>query len=241
MNRYITKLKDRKAVAENTMAFVFERPKGFSFTPGQHIDVELINPKENDAEGAIRTLSLASAAGEPDLMITTRMRDTAFKNVIKTLPLGTEVMIDGPYGDMILQADTKRPAVFLAGGIGITPFRSIAVEAARKKLPHTIFLFYSSRTPEEAPFLEEMINLEKENPRHHAICTITGPQKSGTPSWGETGRITKEMIQKYVHDILAPIYYLAGPPEMTSAIHTMLLYTMGVSEDDIRMEEFSGY
>lgn len=241
MAQYTTRLKDRKMVAQDTMAFVFERPEGFSFTPGQHIDVELINPKGNDAEGAVRTLSLASAAVEPDLMVAARMRDTAFKNVIKTLPLGTEIMIDGPYGDMILQSNAKRPAVFLTGGIGITPFRSIAVEAARKKLPHTIFLFYSNHTPEDAPFLDEMTGLERENPRYHAICTMTEPEKSKIPWRGETGYITKAMIQKYCPDTLSPIYYLAGPPEMTSAMHTMLLYTMDVSEDDIRMEEFSGY
>ncbi len=241
MNRYITTLKGASVVARDTMAFVLKRPEGFLFIPGQHIDVELINPEKTDAEGAIRTFSIASAAIEPDLMVATRMRDTAFKNVIRTLPPGAEIMIDGPYGDMILQSNTERPAVFLAGGIGIAPFRSIAVEAARKKLPHTIFLFYSNRAPEDAPFLNEMRELERENPRYRIICTMTG-SNNGKTSWqGETGYITKEMILRYCSDIPSPVYYLAGPPEMVSAMHTMLLYTMGVSEDDIRIEEFSGY
>ena len=84
------------------------------------------------------------------------MSDTAFKRVLKTMPLGTEVRIVGPFGSLILHQNADRPAVFLAGGIGITPFRSMLLQATEQKLPYHLILFYSNRRPEDAAFLEEL-------------------------------------------------------------------------------------
>ena len=147
---FICKLKDRKEVAEGTMAFRFEKPSGWTFKAGQYLDMTLLNPSETDSEGNVRSFSIASAPHEETLMVATRMRDTAFKRVLKTMPIGTAVKIEGPSGDLILQNDSTRAAVFLAGGIGITPFRSIVHWAAKEKLPQRVFLFYSNRRPEDA-------------------------------------------------------------------------------------------
>jgi ferredoxin-NADP reductase len=130
--------------------------------------------------------------------------------------------------------------VFLAGGIGITPFRSILFRAAKEKLPHRIILFYSNRRPEDAPFLEELQALGKENPNYRLIATMTGMGKSHQPWHGETGQINKEMLAKYVKDAVSPIYYIAGPPEMVKGLHTMI-NEAGVDDDNIRAEEFAGY
>ena len=164
------KLKSRREIAEGTMAFHFEKPPGFAFKAGQALAWTLLDPPETDDESRMRNFSIASAPGEPDLMIATRMRDTAFKRVLKTMPLGTEVRIVGPFGSLILHQNADRPAVFLAGGIGITPFRSMLRQAAEQKLPHHIFLFYSNRRPEDAAFLEELEELEKENSNYKFIC-----------------------------------------------------------------------
>jgi ferredoxin-NADP reductase len=106
------------------------------------------------------------------------MRDTAFKRVLKTMPLGTVVKIEGPSGDLILQYDVTRTAVFLSGGIGITPFRSIVHWAAKNKLPNRIVLFYSNRRPEDAPFLAELQSLEKDNTKYKLIASMTEMAKS---------------------------------------------------------------
>ena len=116
----------RETVADGTMAFYFSRPPGFRHEAGQSLLLTLVDPPETDGEGNSRTFTIASAPHESELMIATRMRDTAFKRVLKTAPLGTTVSIDGPNGEMVLHEDVTRPAVFLAGGIGITPFLSIA-------------------------------------------------------------------------------------------------------------------
>src|ERR1019366_4662283 len=159
---FMCKLKDRKEVAEGTMAFRFEKPSGWAFKAGQYLDMTLLDPSETDSEGNVRSFSIASAPHEETLMVATRMRNTAFKRVLRTMPLGTAVKIEGPSGDLILQNDVTRAAVFLAGGIGITPFRSMICLAAAQRLRHQIFLFYSNRRPEDAPFLDELQSLERD-------------------------------------------------------------------------------
>src|SRR5947208_3479002 len=98
----------RQEVAAGTMAFRFSKPTNWTFTPGQYLDMTLMNPPETDAEGDIRSFSIASAPEEDALMITTRMRDTAFKRVLKTMPIGSSVKVEGPSGDLTLQSDAKR-------------------------------------------------------------------------------------------------------------------------------------
>jgi ferredoxin-NADP reductase len=95
----------------------------------------------------------------------TRMRDTAFKRVLKTMEIGTEVSLDAPYGSFTLHNNPKIPAVFLTGGIGVTPVRSIVLQAAHDNLPHKIFLFDSNRRPEDAAFLNELMEAPEKNPR----------------------------------------------------------------------------
>jgi ferredoxin-NADP reductase len=142
---YLVKLKDRRQVAERTMAFQFEKPEGFTFKAGQSIDMTLINPSETDREGNGRAFSIASAPDEGLLLVATRMRDTAFKRVLGTMPIGSQVKIEGPFGNLVLHNNQARAGVFLAGGIGITPFRSILLRAAKEHLSHRLFLFYSNR------------------------------------------------------------------------------------------------
>src|ERR1035437_6393033 len=236
----LSKLVSRHEVAERTTAFRFEKPSNWIFQAGQFLDMSLLDPSETDTEGNTRTFSIASAPHEESLMVATRMRDTAFKRVLETMPLGSAVKLDGPSGDLTLHNDVKRTAVFLAGGIGITPFRSIVFRAAKEKLPHRIFLFYSNRRPEDAPFLDELQALERENPNYRLIASMTGMAKSHRPWHGEVGLIDREMLLRYLKDAVSPIYYLAGPPEMVKGLHTMI-NEAGVDDDNIRAEEFAGY
>jgi ferredoxin-NADP reductase len=124
-------LTNRKEVAVDTMAFYFEKPRGFTFKAGQYVSLTQIDPPQTDAKGSTRTFSIASAPEEAGVMITTRMRDSAFKRCLKTMRLGTKLTMEGPFGDLVLHGDPGRAAVLLAGGIGVTPFRSIVVSAAR--------------------------------------------------------------------------------------------------------------
>lgn len=244
---FLSKLSNRHEVAENTMAFQFEKPGGWTFKPGQFVDITLMNPPETDAEGNTRGFSISAAPHEPFIMVTTRLRDTAFKRVLKSTPLQTEVKIEGPFGNLILHNNAERPAVLLAGGIGITPFRSIVMNAAKEKLPHRIFLFYSNRRPEDAAFLEELQALERQNANYKLIATMTELEKSSGSWKGEVGMIDYKMLDRHLKPAASaqwytagPIYYIAGPPQMVRDLQAMLT-NAGVDTDDVRIEEFSGY
>lgn len=237
---YETKLIGREKIADGTMAFRFEKPRGFEYKAGQFGDYTLVNPSETDAEGNIRGFSLASAPYEAELMLATRMRDTAFKRVLKMAEIGTGLILDAPYGSFTLHNNAKVPAVFLTGGIGITPVRSIVLQATYDKLPHTIFLFDSNRRPEDAAFLGDMMEAQEKNANFTFVATMTEMEKSGEDWQAERGVISKDMLVKYIGDLTGPIYYLCGPPAMVTAMR-QILNSSGVDDDDIRTEEFSGY
>jgi len=169
-----SKLVRREEVAEGTMAFHFEKPSGFKFKAGQFADVILADPPETDAEGNTRTFSIASPPFENELVFTTRMRDSAFKRSLKKVPLATEVTIGSAAGSFTLHKNRAKPAVFLAGGIGITPFLSIVRQAHHDRLRHQLYLFYSNRRPEDAAFLRTLQTLETTNPNFRLICTYDG-------------------------------------------------------------------
>lgn len=230
----------RESVAEGTMAFYFSKPAGFRHAAGQSLLLTLVDPPETDGEGNSRPFTIASAPHEPELMIATRMRDTAFKRVLRTAPLGATVSLDGPSGAMVLHEDASRPAVFLAGGIGITPFLSISRHALRQGLSHHLHLFYANRRPEDAAFLVELQQLEQLNSNYRLIAIMAEPEKA-TQRWaGETGFIRRELLARHLPDLRSPVYYFAGPPPMTMAMRRML-QEIGVEEQSMRYEEFYGY
>lgn len=240
MGSYIVSLKDRQEIAEGTMAFHFGKPAGFDFAGGQSIDLTLIDPMETDAEGDKRAFSLASAPHETDLMVATRMRDTAFKRVLKSMPLGCKVKVEGPFGSMTLHRKVDRPGAILAGGIGITPFRSMLCQAFRQNTGHRLLLFYSNRRPEDAAFLVELQQWATQHPNFALVATMTSPGKSKVPWDGETGYINKQMLAKYVGGLAKPIYYLAGPPGLVAGMRDMLS-EVGVQDDEVNSEDFAGY
>ena len=227
-------LRRREPVAEGTSAFYFDKPAGFSHEAGQNAMFSLIEPGPMDAAGPSRPFTIASAPHERELMIATRMRDSAFKRALAALPLGAKLDMEGPSGLMTLHEDASRPAVFLAGGIGITPFLAIARDAAARRLPHRLLLIYSNRRPQDAAFLDELKRME--SPNFRLVTTMTA-----APDWkGETRLVGRELLAEHVPDLRAPVYYFAGPPGMTMAVQGMLS-ELGVSEEDMRSEEFYGY
>ena len=162
----------RFEVAEAKLAFQFGKPLGFEFRP-QSSDLTLVNPPETDSEGNVRTFSIASAPFEDRLMFATRMRETAFKRSLKAMPIGTAVKAEPATGSFTLHKTSAKPAVLLAGGIGITPFFIIVKQADHERRPDKVYVFYSNRRPEDAPFLESLNSLEKSNPIFHLIATMS--------------------------------------------------------------------
>jgi ferredoxin-NADP reductase len=232
------KLTSKREIAEGTMAFHFEKPAGLEFRAGQFCDLTLLEPSETDAEGNIRGFSLVNAPFEDEIIVATRMRDTAFKRVLKEMPVGTEVEFDGPYGDFTLHKNADTPAVFLIGGIGVTPVLSMIAQATHDKTDHKITLLHSSRSPKDLPFIAEFTKLAADNPNFTYVMVASDDSDD---DWqGERGLIDKSMVEKYVDDMTAPKFYLSGPEVMVKAMRGLLI-ELSADEDNIRTEEFSGY
>ena len=238
---YTVALISKREVAWKTTEFVFACPHGFVFEPGQHVEIILVDLPEADESGNKRDFSLVSAPHEKDLVVVARIRDSTFKKGLNALTLGQEVSLRGPLGSLFrLHVDTTRPAVFLAGGIGIAPFISMARHVFHDMLPYEIYLFYSNRRPEDTVYHTELAELAATHSQFRYIPTMTN-MKQSTEVWqGAEGRISKEMIAKYVDRIDTPVFYIAGPPAMVIGID-QLLHDMGVSRDFVRTEEFTGY
>lgn len=237
---FASRLTGKEEVAKGTLAFRVSKPEGFKFVAGQAAYVVIPDLKKADAKGAVRTISIASAPQDSELEIATRQTDTSFKHYLATAKAGSPVQIEGPYGDLALHEDANRPAVFLAGGIGVTPFRSMVLDASSRGLQHRLFLFYSNRKPEDAAYLTELRELEQRNPRFKLIATFTEGEALPHSGTVEHGYITAEMLAKHVGDLAAPIFYVAGPPAMVSAMEGVLK-NAGVSEKNVRAEKFAGY
>jgi len=232
---------EKKEIAERTMAFHFGIDgQPFVFKPGQCIRITLLDPLYKDNKGSARDFSITSSPGEPSLMIATRMTGSAFKRSLADLPLGSSVPVNGPYGDFFLHADRMRPAVFLAGGIGITPFRSMIKHAIEQHSPQRFTLVYCNRTPDDAAFLDELQNWEKENPNFRLIATMTQPRNPDKTWAGRRGYVDVQFVKGYLSDQALSVCYVAGPPRFVSAVADVLA-TAGVNEGDIRTDEFFGY
>jgi ferredoxin-NADP reductase len=148
--------------------------------------------------------------------------------------------IEGPFGSLTLHNKVDRAAVFLAGGIGITPFMSMLRHAAHESLPHRLVLLYSNRRPEDSAFLTELQRLEGENRNFRLVATMTRMRESRLPWMGETGAIDEALLKRAAAELPDPIYYVAGPPAMVAAVRETL-ERAGVDADDVRSEEFYGY
>ena len=228
------KLTGRETVAEGTMAFHIAKPAGFNHQPGQWVRVTL--PTIGDS----RVLSIVSAPHEAQLTLATRLTDSAFKRSLRDLPDGAEVQIAGPNGSFTLHQDAARPAVLIAGGIGITPFISMIRNATQRGSTQKTILFYSNRNPASAAFLGELQDLARCNSNFELVATMTGLEGDASDWNGETGLIDSKMLARHVPDLSAPIYYCVGPAPMVTATKEILAGA-SISADQVVFEKFTGY
>ncbi len=231
---------NREDVAEGTTAFALDTTgTDFTYKAGQNADFTLTNPIYTDGEGNTRTFSLVTSPTEENrIMFTTRMRDTAFKNTLKELPLGTKITVSQAMGRFTLPKDETKPVLFLAGGIGITPYMSMLQYVAAEKLEHNITLLYSNRTLALTAFYDKLLTLKEQLPHFAFVPTFTDDAPA---DWrGERGPIDEAMIRRYANDINKTIFYVAGPVPMAQAM-VGLLETMDIPEEHIKVEDFPGY
>ncbi|MCB1322746.1 MAG: 2Fe-2S iron-sulfur cluster binding domain-containing protein, partial [Leptospiraceae bacterium] len=233
MNAEVLAIRD---AAHDTRALLLRHIDGsFHFSPGQWVDVSLPNFEER------RVFSIASAPRDDGtFMLATRIRSNSeFKQKLAVLKAGNALKVSKPMGEFTIPEKEARPIVLLAGGIGITPFRSMLEQALLSGDTRSFYLFYSNHTPDSTAFFRELKDWSADAENFHFIPTVT---RSGKFEWGgERGRITVPLIKKYLaDDMQAAVYYIAGPPEMVTALRSVLLEG-GIAESHIIFEEFTGY
>lgn len=234
-----TRVLGSEAIADRTRAFHFARPAGFTFKPGQAIDV-MLDGAADATEATRHTFSIASAPFEDRLTVATRMRGSNFKHSLAALPAGAAVSLEGPSGSLTLHGDASRPAVFIAGGIGITPFMSILRQAARDRPARRLLLLYANHRPEDAAWLEELQALERGWPDFRLLPVMTAMNRSSQSWSGLAGRIDADMLKSVGARLSRPVYYAAGAPGMVAMMRAVL-NDCDVEDDDIRSEDFHGY
>lgn len=207
----------------------------------------------NDPKGPIRHFTISSSPTEDFIMITTRIRDTPYKKRLSLLEKGIKVKVRGPHGKFTLHEDYSKTAVFLSGGIGVTPFKSIIKYVTDKKLPIKIVMFDSNRNQQNTLFKKEFEECTNKNRNLKIIYTITEEEEaqgaelaqvtSSINKWtGERGRIDKAMLTKHLshNEFSNSMFYTCGPPGMINAMQR-LLQDLQIPKERIKVEEFTGY
>jgi ferredoxin-NADP reductase len=231
------RIKEKREVAKGTLFVTFDvGGENVEFEPGQYFWVELLDPPYEDEKGPRRHITVVTSPTEGVLGLATRIRDTAFKRSLVEMPEGASVDVEQPKGSFVLPEDTSKQYVFVAGGIGITPFRSMLRYIADKGLDYDITLVYSNRDVESTAFLDELKELESVVPRCRVIFTMTDD-----PSWeGDKRMLDAEVLRELLGDLESFHFMIAGPPPMAKSVEASLLEA-GLSEGQVQSDSFSGY
>jgi ferredoxin-NADP reductase len=232
-------IKEKREVAQGTLLVSFDLlGEEVDFSPGQYFFVTLPDVGYQDDKGLRRHITVVTSPNEKGVLgFATRMRDSAFKRSLGDLPVGAEVDVESPKGNFVLPENTSRPLVFVAGGIGITVFRSMLRYIREERLPYRVTLVYSNRDRESTAFLDELRELEQELPNLRLVLTMTQD-----PGWeGETRKIDSQFFADYLgEDLNEYTFLVAGPPAMTGGMQEALA-SAGVREENVIAERYSGY
>ena len=179
---------------------------------------------------------MTSPTDEGVVGLATRLRDSAFKKTLAELEVGDEVQVEEPKGSFLLPEDTSKEYVFVAGGIGITVFRSMLRFIADESLPYRVTLVYSNRDRESTAFLDELEEIERRVEGLKVILTMTDE-----PGWaGETRQLDADVLGELVGGLDGKTFLVAGPPQMVGAVADSL-QAAGVPEERLLADKFSGY
>jgi ferredoxin-NADP reductase len=228
---------EKREVAKGTLLVLFAVDGYPAYRPGHYFWVELPDRGYEDEKGLRRHISLVTSPTEPGVVgLATRLRDSAFKRTLAELELGDEVQVEEPKGSFLLPEDTSVDYVFVAGGIGITVFRSMLRYIADEELPYRITLVYSNRDRESAAFLDELEDLERRIDGLRVVLTMTEQE-----GWeGETRQLDAEVLRELLGGLEDKRFLVAGPPAMAEGVSDSLR-AAGVPEDSVLADKFSGY
>lgn len=234
------KLKEQVKIANDTYDFIFIKNTNFSFRPGQYMEWTLKH-RDPDTRGNRRYFTIASSPTEPEIHLGVKFypEPSSFKNHLLALPVGEEIIVSQLAGDFVLPKKEKQGLVFIAGGIGVTPFRSMIQYLLDKKQKRDITIFYSNKKISDIAY-KYVFDRAKNELGIKTIYNITDKNEILSDLSMQKGFIDAEMIKKEVPDYLNKIFYISGPHSMVDAFENTLK-SMGVSSNNIKIDFFPGF
>ncbi|NTW89784.1 MAG: FAD-dependent oxidoreductase [Candidatus Moranbacteria bacterium] len=226
-------------VADRTQAFFFSKPDGFTFLAGQYAMLRIPPDRlvEPDVRSGMRPLSIASAPSEAELVFVMREGMTGFKKTMWDLKSGEEISVSSPLGNATIPEGDVRPVVILSGGVGIAPARSMLLEAVSKNDPRKYVLFSSNRFMKDIPFQDLLKTVKL--PDFTYIFTLSAESAPATLTGEERGRISAEIIERYLPEWREALYYVIGAPAFADAMRELLL-GIGIASENIHIDPFAG-
>jgi ferredoxin-NADP reductase len=228
MKEYTVKVIELIRRTPSSLTLRMDKPEGFTFKPGQwgYFTVD------GDSGKVSRSLSFSSSPTEPHLEFTKRISESDFCKNLEQLQNGDDVSFQGPMGNLIYEGSLER-VTFLAGGIGITPIRSILKNAVDSEK----YLIYGNLNFEETAFADDIRRWEEKDPGLKVIHVLQEPPEG----WdGFTGFINSQVIEASVPELPDQTFYVSGPPPMVKAV-AACLDDLGIDRDRVYKEELEGY
>ena len=217
----------------NVASFRFPKPLELLYKAGQYFFITI----KSDGKELTKHFSFSSSPTEKNhIEFTKKFTDSEFSAALKKLKSGDWARIDAPYGEFTFEGEHAKIGL-LAGGIGITPLRSICKYCTDKQLDTKITMLYGSRTEADIAFGKELKNMQQQNKNLKIVFTLN----EGNPSWkGAVGLITAKMIKKEIPEYKETMFYTCGPPPMVEVMEK-LVETLGLPKAQLKREYFSGY
>ncbi len=258
--KYILKLREKKLIALHTYHFIFDEvgTSKIKFKPGQYLEWTLVSPEsaqpfatlfkrrllgifQYDSRGARRYFTIASSPTEEGVGVGVKFYDppSEFKKSMASLEVGDSIMAGNLAGDFTLPKDTQQRIVFLAGGIGITPFRSMIRELLDRNEQRPVRLIYANKTVDDIAY-KDIFDEAKKRLGIKTVYTLTDTDAVPAGWHGYRGKVDEAMIKKEVPGYTSCLFYLSGPRSMVSAYEQVLI-NMDVPIQQIKKDFFPGF
>lgn len=238
--KYLMTLKSKIKTGADTADFIFEADRRAKFQAGQYLEWTLGHDKA-DSRGNRRYFTIASSPTEPEVRVGVKFypNSSSFKTKLISLKTGDQLLAGQLAGDFVLPRNKNQKLAFIAGGIGVTPFRSMVKYLLDKNEQRNIVLFYSNKTADEINY-SDVFTQAGEKLGMKAIYTLTDDNRVNKNWRGAVGKITPQMIIQQAPDYLQRIFYISGPNAMVTAFEKTLK-SMGIHKNHIKTDFFPGF
>jgi len=237
--KLVLRLKEKNRISPDTYEFIFPVPRRFAFMPGQYMEWTLGHP-DTDSRGNRRYFTIASSPTEHSLRLGVKFNknSSSYKEALFNMVPDTEIIASQLAGDFVLPNNPQQKVVLIAGGIGITPFRSMIKYLLDNHQHRQITLFYTATTVNDFVYKDVFDRAQLELGLK-TIYSVT--DKSNLPSsWtGQVGRLNHQMIKSAVPDYRNCLFYISGPRGMVDSLND-ILHKLGVASYQIKKDYFAG-